>query len=65
MWVVIFTTSSPAIGAPTNDVIPWQRTIIPNALVSLCKPIKSTRIMDLSDTNDAVKEKWKTFWKHS
>ena len=46
----------PAIGAPTNDVIPWHRTMIPKALVSLSRPIRSTRIMERSDTKQAAEE---------
>ena len=47
----------PAMGAPTNEVIPWHRTIIPKALVSLSKPMRSTSIMERRDTKQAeIKE---------
>ena len=41
------------MGAPTKDVIPWHRTMIPKALVSLSNPMRSTRIMDRKDTKQA------------
>ena len=43
-----------AIGAPTKDEIPWHNVTIPNADVSCSKPIKSTILMDLSETNTAA-----------
>lgn len=42
--------SVPAMGGPTSDAIPWNRSNKPKALVSLSKPSKSTRITDVKPT---------------